>query len=77
MWILRKDTNNLLDEEWEVLQLLFMHSPLWETSDKLSKELTDILNEDIQRSRAKRKIHAWINRVKQSGLGCFNLIDSP
>jgi transposase len=72
IWILRKDMNNLLDEELEVLQLLFMHSPLLETSYKLSKELTDIFNEDIQRSRAKRKIHAWINRVKQSGLGCFN-----
>jgi len=72
MWILRKDTNNLLDEELKVLQLLFMHSPLLETSYKLSKELTYIFNEDRQRSRAKRKIHAWINRVKQSGLGCFN-----
>ena len=72
IWILRKDMNNLLDEELKVLQLLFMHSPLLETSYKLSKELTDIFNEDIQRSRAKRKIHAWINRVKQSGLGCFN-----
>ena len=28
MWILRKDTKNLLDEELDVLQLLFMHSPL-------------------------------------------------
>jgi transposase len=72
IWILRKDMNNLLDEELEVLQLLFMHSPLLETSYKLSKELTDIFNENMQRSRAKRKIHAWINRVKQSGLGCFN-----
>ena len=42
MWILRKDTKNLLDEELEVLQLLFMHSPLLETSYKLSKELTYI-----------------------------------
>ena len=72
MWILRKDTKNLLDEELDVLQLLFMHSPLLETSYKLSKELTYIFNENRQRSRAKRKIHAWINRVKQSGLGCFN-----
>ena len=72
IWILRKDMNNLLDEELEVLQLLFMHSPLLETSYKLSKELTYIFNEDRQRSRAKRNIHAWINRVKQSGLGCFN-----
>jgi len=72
MWILRKDTKNLLDEELDVLQLLFMHSPLLETAYKLSKELTYIFNEDRKRSRAKRKIHAWINRVKQSGLGCFN-----
>jgi transposase len=72
MWILRKDTKNLLDEELDVLQLLFMHSPLLETSYKLSKELTYIFNEDRQRSRAKRNILAWINRVKQSGLGCFN-----
>jgi transposase len=72
MWILRKDTKNLLDEELDVLQLLFMHSPLLETSYKLSKELTYIFNEDRQRSRAKRNIHAWVNRVKQSGLGCFN-----
>jgi transposase len=72
MWLLRKDTKNLLDEELDVLPLLFMHSPLLETSYKLSKELTYIFNEDRQRSRAKRNIHAWINRVKQSGLGCFN-----
>ena len=72
MWLLRKDTKNLLDEELDVLPLLFMHSPLLETSYKLSKEWTYIFNEDRQRSRAKRKIHAWINRVKQSGLGCFN-----
>jgi transposase len=72
MWILRKDKDQLTDEEVEMLQLLFVHSPLLELSYKLSKELTDIFNEHIQRSRAKRKIHAWINRVKQSGIGCFN-----
>jgi len=72
MWIVRKDTNSLLDEEVKVLQLLFMHSPVLETSYKLSKELTDLFNEDIQRSRAKRKIHAWIKHVKKSGICCFN-----
>ena len=72
MWIVRKDTNSLLDEEVKVLQLLFRHSPLLETSYKLSKKLTDIFNEDMQRSRAKRKIHAWIKHVKKSGICCFN-----
>jgi transposase len=72
IWIVRKDTNSLLDEEVKILQLLFMYSPLLEKSYKLSKELTDIFNEDMQRSRAKRKIHAWIKHVKKSGLCCFN-----
>ena len=72
MWILRKDKDQLTDEEVETLQLLFIHSPLLDLAYKLSKELTDIFNEHMQRSRAKRKIHAWIHRVKQSGLGCFN-----
>src|SRR6266446_4879936 len=72
MWILRKDKDKLTDEEVETLQLLFIHSPLLDLAYTLSKELTDIFNEHRQRSRAKRKIHAWIHRVKQSGLGCFN-----
>ena len=72
MWIVRKDKDHLVDEEVEILQLLFIHSPLLELSYKLSKELTDIFNEDMQRGRAKRKIHAWINHVKKSGLSCFN-----
>ena len=72
MWILRKDKDQLTDEEVEMLQLLFIHSPLLELAYKLSKELTDIFNEHRQRSRAKRKIHAWIHRVKQSRLDCFN-----
>ena len=49
----------------------FMHSPLLELAYKLSKELTDIFNENLQKSRARRKIHSWIHRVKKSELGCF------
>ncbi len=71
MWILRKDNNKLTDEEVETLQFLFMHSPRLELAYKLSKELTDIFNENLQKSRARRKIHSWINRVKKSELGCF------
>ena len=71
MWILRKDKGRLTDQEGETLQVLFIHSPLLDLAYTLSKELTDILNEPLQRSRAKRKIHAWIHRVKHSGLGCF------
>ena len=72
MWILRKDKAKLTDEELETLQCLFTHSPLLDIAYKLSKELTDIFNEHLQKSRAKRKIDALIHRVKQSGLSCFN-----
>ena len=72
MWILRKDKEQLSDKELEILNILFMHSNLLEVAYKLSEELTDIFNEPIQRSRARRKIYSWINRVKKSGLGCFH-----
>jgi transposase len=72
MWILRKDTEKLTDEEVKILRLLFSHSPLLELGYKLSEELTSIFNEHMQRSRAKRKIYSWIHRVKQSRLDCFN-----
>ena len=72
MWILRKNINKLTDEEMETLQFLFIHSSLLELAYKLSKDLTDIFNENIQRSRARRKMHSWIHRVKKSELSCFN-----
>ena len=72
MWILRKDKDELTDEELEVLECLFNHSPTLELAYKFCNELTDIFNKDISKSKAKRKISSWKKRVKKSGLSCFN-----
>lgn len=72
MWILRRNQDTLTAEELATLELLLSHSAKLELAYNLSHKLTDIFNENIQRSRARRKIQSWIARVKKSGLNCFD-----
>jgi transposase len=72
MWILRKPKQALSEDESEVLACLFKHSPDLALAYQLCHELTEIFEQDIVKSRAKRKIKSWITRVKKSGLRCFN-----
>jgi len=72
MWMLRKDVNELTDEELEVLKCLFQHSPILELAYKLCNELTAIFKDDISKSVATHKIDGWKKRVKESSLNCFN-----
>jgi transposase len=72
MWILRKNVNELTDEELEVLKCLFRHSPILELAYKLCNDLTDIFEDGISKSVATRKINDWKKKVEESGLKCFN-----
>nr|QNO41500.1 hypothetical protein CJIIDBMB_00002 [Methanosarcinales archaeon ANME-2c ERB4] len=72
MWILRKDVDELTDEELEVLKCLFRHSPILELAYKLCNDLTDIFEDDISKSVATCRINDWKKKVKESGLKCFN-----
>jgi len=72
MWILRKHKQALSEDELAVLECLFKHSPDLALAYRLCNELTEIFEQDIVKSRAKRKIQSWIRRVKKSGLRCFN-----
>lgn len=72
MWILRKDAEELAEEELEVLKLLFKYSPILEIAYKLCNDLTDIFDSDISKSEAQIKINDWKNKVIKSGLACFN-----
>ena len=72
MWMLRKDVNELTDEELEVLKYLFQHSPILESAYKLCNELTDIFEDGISKSVATCRINDWKEKVKESGLKCFN-----
>jgi len=58
--------------EREVLKHLFTHSPELELAYNLCRELTDILEEDISRGDAKRRIRNWKTMVRLSGPDCFD-----
>lgn len=72
MWILRKREGELTEEEREVLDYLFEHSPDLKLAYAFCNELTAIFDQSLVKSKAKRKIESWINRVRKSGLRCFN-----
>jgi len=58
MWILRKKTTDLKEDELATLKLLFTHSPVLEISYTLRNELTDIFDEHISKKQAKNKINS-------------------
>jgi len=72
MWILRKAKGELTDEEKETLKCLFQYSPMLKLAYNLCNDLTDIFEKDISKSNAKRRINNWKNRVRKSGLTCFD-----
>jgi transposase len=71
MWILRKRPEALSCEEWKILERLFTHSPSLKLAYELCKELTDIFDQDLIRSRGRSKILRWKTRVEKTGLKCF------
>lgn len=71
MWILRKNSNKLSDEESEVLNVLFNHSEVLGKAYKLCNNLTAIFEEDITKKEAASKINNWKLKVAESGLSCF------
>ena len=72
MWIIRKHPGDLDSEEKDKLELLFKYSPDLNLAYVLSNELTNIFNEDISRSEAKKKISGWKIKVNKSVLNCFD-----
>jgi len=71
MWLLRKSKDELTKEEAETLKYLFNLSPMLESAYNLCRKLTDIFEENISKSKAKRKIKNWRKKVEKSGLTCF------
>jgi transposase len=72
MWILRKNYDELTDDEKDTLNFLFKVSPLLKKAYKLQNELTKIFNKPLSKKQASQKIKQWIKRVENSGLTCFN-----
>ena len=72
MWILRKNPDNLSDDEIKILRLLFKYSADLKVAYHLCLNLTEIFDSPIRKGQAKRKIKGWIKRTKKSNLNCFD-----
>ncbi len=72
MWALRKSEGNLEDEDNDLLERLFEHSPKLEIAYDFCKELTDIFNQDMTKRQGKNELKNWMKRVRESVLNCFN-----
>ena len=72
MWILRKNPNELTEEEKSILKKLFEYSPVLELAYQLSHELTKIFDEDLKPFEALQKLKNWEKKVLLCELPCFN-----
>ncbi len=73
MWAFRKKKADLTPKERTVLRKLFARSPDLKLAHELREKLTAIYELSITKSAAKRKFRAWIKRVQQSDLTCFDV----
>ena len=72
MWAFRKKWSDLKPKERIVLKRLLAYAPELKKAYKLREELTAIFDQHLRKSDAETEIRAWIARVEESGLTCFN-----
>ena len=72
MWAFRKKPEELEPAERQVLRKLFQHAPQLKQAYDLREQLTAIFEQSHSKAVAERKIRAWMQRVRQSGLKCFD-----
>jgi transposase len=72
LWAFRKQPEDLRPEERQVLRKLWKYAPKLKQAYNLRQQLTAIFDQALSPAVGKRKIQAWIKRVRMSGLICFN-----
>lgn len=72
LWALRKETQDLTQEENQTLDRLFHWSPKLKTAYALQNDLTALFDAHISVEVAKAKLERWMVAVFKSGLTCFN-----
>ncbi len=72
MWALRRNQQDLTDEETQLLELLFECSPSLRLAYSLREKLTGIFETNHTKESAQRALRRWIAEVKRSGLTCFD-----
>jgi transposase len=72
MWPFRKRPEELEPKEQDVLERVFEKSPKLRSVYELRQELTSIFERELSKGGAKCAMRAWIKRVRESGLSCFD-----
>jgi len=72
MWIVRKNNQDLTDDERKRLRRLFEYSPDLKTAYTFREELTAICELPLTKAQAKRRLIKWQDKVRRSGLTCFD-----
>ena len=72
LWALRKTPAALSHDEITLLARLFALAPTLKKAYDLREELTAIFDANLDTASAKEKLQQWQQRVKESGLPCFN-----
>jgi transposase len=71
MWALRKEPQDLTQEEKKTLERLFQYSPKLKMAYELQNSLTTIFDAPISVEAAKVRMEKWLVAVFKSGLDCF------
>lgn len=72
MWALRKSPEDLSPQDRQVLKRLFGYSSDLKRAHDFQQQLTAIFDRPLTQTSAKASLRAWIKRVRQSGLVCFD-----
>jgi transposase len=68
----RKNAKELNKEERKILRRFFGHSALAKQAYVVREQLTTIFDMNLSKKQAQAKIQRWIQRVRESGLHCFD-----
>jgi transposase len=71
LWPLRKNSQDLTDEELKKLNRLFEYSPDLKLAYIFREELTSIFEMQLTKAEAKQQLLAWRDKISQSSLTCF------
>lgn len=72
LWAFRKNQVDLTPEEQERLARLFAYAPALAAAHRLREELTTIFEQAPSQPQAQAQMRAWQERVRHSGLSCFD-----
>lgn len=68
----RKNAEDLNKEERKILRCFFEHSASAKQAYALREQLTAIFNMNLSKQQAQSKMLCWVQKVKKSGLNCFD-----